>query len=225
MIETNNIVPFAATHPGEILDAELDARGIKQKNFAKSIGISTTHLNEFIKGHRKLSADLAIKLEQGLGIPSDFWMSAESNYELTCAKIRNHENRNSVESPSSILFLSQENGSPHKQERLLLVNKILAILDLRGISQNQFASMLNRPVAEILEVLSGDKDFSVDMLFDMGVCLGCDFLQLPEITTIEVPTEDSVTHIRTSEQILSYDENLSCPICDKWIDINFATAA
>ncbi|MBQ9474871.1 MAG: HigA family addiction module antidote protein [Bacteroidales bacterium] len=88
-----NIVPFAATHPGEILDAELDARGIKQNEFARAIGISTTHLNEFIKGKRNMNAELAIKFESELGISSDIWMRLQSNYEVTLARIRERDEK------------------------------------------------------------------------------------------------------------------------------------
>ena len=45
----NRLVPNRAIHPGEILREELRERGIKQKDFAQSIGVQATHLNEFIK--------------------------------------------------------------------------------------------------------------------------------------------------------------------------------
>lgn len=93
MIATNDVVPFAATHPGEILGAELDARGIKQREFADAIGVGYSHLNEFIKGKRQLSADLALKFEKELGIPSDSWMRLQSNYELNLARIKERDEK------------------------------------------------------------------------------------------------------------------------------------
>src|SRR5574344_2057094 len=78
--KSNRIIPVRAIHPGEILREELQERGIKQKNFAQEIGVQATHLNEFIKGKRNLNEDLAIKLEQHLGIPYKTWMNLHNGY-------------------------------------------------------------------------------------------------------------------------------------------------
>ena len=51
------LVPARAIHPGEVLREELLERGIKQKEFARMIGVHPTHLNEFIKGKRNLNED------------------------------------------------------------------------------------------------------------------------------------------------------------------------
>ena len=98
MASIKNPVPFAATLPGEILDAELKERGIKQKEFAEAIGIGASHLNEFIKGKRPLTAELALRLERALGIDSEFWMNLQMNYELTLARIRQREMKAELDS-------------------------------------------------------------------------------------------------------------------------------
>lgn len=76
----NNPIPAWAVHPGEILREELKERGIKQKDFALSIGMQPTHLNEFICGKRDLNEELAIKLEKQLGIPYSSWMNLHNGY-------------------------------------------------------------------------------------------------------------------------------------------------
>lgn len=76
----NRLVPVRAIHPGEILREELQERGIKQKDFAKQIGVQATHLNAFIRGKRNLNDDLAMKLERHLGIPYKTWMNLHSGY-------------------------------------------------------------------------------------------------------------------------------------------------
>lgn len=78
--KSNRLVPVRAIHPGEILREELQERGIKQKDFARQIGVQATHLNEFIKGKRNLNEDLAIKLEQRLDIPYKTWMNLHNGY-------------------------------------------------------------------------------------------------------------------------------------------------
>ncbi len=82
-------IPARAIHPGEILREEFVERGIKQKDFAETIGMSPSHLNEFIKGKRNLNEDLAIKLETYLGIPYSFWINMQAGYEYDLKAIAN----------------------------------------------------------------------------------------------------------------------------------------
>lgn len=79
-INAKNIIPIRATHPGSILKSELQARGIKQKDFAEIIGMPTSNLNEIIKGKRNISDATAIKLENALGIPFQTWINLQSRY-------------------------------------------------------------------------------------------------------------------------------------------------
>lgn len=77
---TNKVLPYKPTHPGEILKDELEARGIKQKDFVKEIGLPATVLNELIKGKRSITVDTAILLEAALGIDAKFWMNFQTQY-------------------------------------------------------------------------------------------------------------------------------------------------
>lgn len=47
-----DLEPFEPTHPGEILGEELEARGLTQKKFAATLGVSYSVLNEIINGKR-----------------------------------------------------------------------------------------------------------------------------------------------------------------------------
>lgn len=66
--------------PGRILRDELDAREITQEDFATAIDKSRQFVNGLIGGSRRLTFEVAILLETALGIDSDFWLRAESNY-------------------------------------------------------------------------------------------------------------------------------------------------
>ena len=81
-------IPHLATHPGEILNDELQARGIAQKEFARDIDLKPTILNEIIKGKRSITADTALLLESGLDIPAKFLMDFQTQYELDLARIK-----------------------------------------------------------------------------------------------------------------------------------------
>ena len=85
--KVNRLVPFKATHPGEILGEELKERGIKQKAFAVQIGMQPTHLNELIKGKRNVTSDVALRLENALGIPYKTWMNLQNGYDYDCRMI------------------------------------------------------------------------------------------------------------------------------------------
>lgn len=87
-MSANNIIPFEATHPGEVLKIELDAREISQKDFAVEIGMQKTMLNEILKGKRPVTADLAILLERALDIPAKYWINFQSQYDLDLSRIK-----------------------------------------------------------------------------------------------------------------------------------------
>ncbi|MDO8952365.1 MAG: HigA family addiction module antitoxin [Draconibacterium sp.] len=87
-MEAKQYIPFEATHPVFVLKEELQARGIKQKEFALDIDMQPTMLNELINEKRSVTAEIALSLEKALGIPADFWMRFQAGYELDCARIK-----------------------------------------------------------------------------------------------------------------------------------------
>ncbi len=68
-----------APHPGRILQRELDAREISQAQLAARTGLSTKHVNLVIKGTAPLSADVAVTLEEILGVSAEMWLSLEAS--------------------------------------------------------------------------------------------------------------------------------------------------
>lgn len=73
-------------HPGELLNEELQARGIVQKEFAALVNMRPSHFNELLKGKRHVSALLALKLEKQLDIDAKFWMRLQVDYDLKNAR-------------------------------------------------------------------------------------------------------------------------------------------
>ncbi len=88
-METNNErpIPFKAFPPGLTLKSELEERDIKQKDFAKQIGMQPSHLSELIKGKMAITADIADRIESVLGISAEFWLNMQSSYELNLINI------------------------------------------------------------------------------------------------------------------------------------------
>ena len=61
---------------------ELDERGISQKEFAKILGTQPSHLSEVLNGKRALTTELAVKIENAIGLPAKILLSAQTQYEL-----------------------------------------------------------------------------------------------------------------------------------------------
>lgn len=79
---------YTAIHPGEILKEELESRGISQKEFASTIAISYTMLNEILNGKRSITTDFAILVEAALGTPAEHWLNMQARYNLQTAKTK-----------------------------------------------------------------------------------------------------------------------------------------
>ena len=71
-----------AVHPGMMIKPELDERGISQKEFAKMLGTQPSHLSEVLNGKRALTTELAVKIENAIGLPAKILLSAQTQYEL-----------------------------------------------------------------------------------------------------------------------------------------------
>ena len=84
--------PDYSETPGEILQMELDARGLTQAELASRTNLSAKHVNQVIKGSATLSPDVALRLERALGIPSYIWNALEANYQDRLTRTRAREN-------------------------------------------------------------------------------------------------------------------------------------
>jgi plasmid maintenance system antidote protein VapI len=51
---------------GEILQRELDAAGVSQAWLAHLTGLTTKHINQVIRGHARLSVEVAVRIEMAM---------------------------------------------------------------------------------------------------------------------------------------------------------------
>ena len=71
------------THPGEMLLEEfLKPMGLTQTEFARRLGVSYPRLNEIVKGRRSVTPDTALRLARVLGMPADFWLGLQLDWDL-----------------------------------------------------------------------------------------------------------------------------------------------
>ncbi len=82
----NNLEPHYLTHPGEVIKEELEFRGISQRRLAAEIGIPVSQLNEVLNAKRSLNAEMALMIEQALGIDAEPLLSLQVKYNILSAK-------------------------------------------------------------------------------------------------------------------------------------------
>ena len=79
----NEYVPDHAVAPGEVLAYELDLRGMTRTELARRTGLSEKHIISMLKDTTIITSETAIKLERTLGMPVDYWLNLEANYQQT----------------------------------------------------------------------------------------------------------------------------------------------
>lgn len=76
-----------AIHPGEILLKEfLEPMGLTRYRLAKDIHVTLPRVNEIVNGRRSISADTALRLGTYFGLPPQFWMNLQADYDLRLAR-------------------------------------------------------------------------------------------------------------------------------------------
>ena len=82
----NDMEPYYLTHPGEVIKDELEYRGISQRRLASEIGVPVSQLNEVLNAKRPLNAEMALLIEQALGIDAEPLLSLQTKYNILSAK-------------------------------------------------------------------------------------------------------------------------------------------
>ena len=74
-----------AIPPGELLQEEIDSRGISADLLAKGLGMTAESVAEIFCGERPVTPKIALALEQLLGVAASLWLNMEASYRLTLA--------------------------------------------------------------------------------------------------------------------------------------------
>ncbi|HEX8349351.1 MAG TPA: HigA family addiction module antitoxin [Hymenobacter sp.] len=90
-IALDTLIPAIAIRPGEILADEIAYLNISQREFAHQADIHFTILNEIIKGKRRITAEIALKLEAALDLTAEHWNNLQATYDLDQARIQQRE--------------------------------------------------------------------------------------------------------------------------------------
>src|SRR5450631_133704 len=74
-----------AIHPGEILKTEfMEPMGVSAYALAKAL--SFPGIYEVVRGDRTISADTAVRLGKYFGLPTQFWLNLQNDYDLRIAE-------------------------------------------------------------------------------------------------------------------------------------------
>jgi addiction module HigA family antidote len=69
-------------HPGEIVAAALEDLGLSVTAAAEQLGVSRKTLSELVNKRAGVSAEMAMRLEKGIGSSADAWMRMQAAYDL-----------------------------------------------------------------------------------------------------------------------------------------------
>ena len=76
-----------ALHPGDILKTEfMEPLGLSAYRVAKEIGVPAPRINDIVLGKRAISADTALRLGTFFGLPAQFWLNLQNDYDLRLAR-------------------------------------------------------------------------------------------------------------------------------------------
>ncbi|MGN0860371.1 MAG: HigA family addiction module antitoxin [Candidatus Spyradosoma sp.] len=73
-------------HPGEHLKELLSDLGVSNYRLAKASGLSATAIGQIISGHRRITAETAMRLGAALNMTPQFWLNAQTHYDLALAR-------------------------------------------------------------------------------------------------------------------------------------------
>lgn len=83
----NEYQPDYAVPPGDVLAVELEMRGMTQQELAKRTGLTPKHIVAIAKAKSAITPETAIKLERALGMPAEYWLNLESQYQEVLARL------------------------------------------------------------------------------------------------------------------------------------------
>lgn len=70
-------------HPGVLLRAELDERGITANQLALALRVPANRITGIVRGERSVTAETAVRLGRYLGTGAEFWMNLQALHDIS----------------------------------------------------------------------------------------------------------------------------------------------
>ena len=82
----NNLTPFISTHPGDIINDEIEYRGITQRQLSETTGIAYSVINEVLNGKRPVTIEYALLIGKALDLDAGTFIRMQSEYDMQMAQ-------------------------------------------------------------------------------------------------------------------------------------------
>lgn len=116
---------------------------------------------------------------------------------------------------ANILSSVTEEERRHTRDRMLIAVKIADALESKGLSQKAFAAIMGKSESEISEWLSGNRNFTIDTLSDIGDCLGISLLSAPDIKTRKIQMTSSGMKVAKTRSPYPYVVSMDSVIIER----------
>lgn len=83
---TKEKIPGDIFHPGEYIKDELEAIAMSQHDLCEKTKLSKSEISLLLNGHRNITPNIAVLLENALGIDAEFWMNLQIKYDIDLIK-------------------------------------------------------------------------------------------------------------------------------------------
>ena len=81
--------------PGVVIREELEERGWTQQQLADRMGRPLQIVNMIVNGHKAITAETALQLEQAFGVQASFWLNFENEWQLYKVRQKKKESKRS----------------------------------------------------------------------------------------------------------------------------------
>ncbi len=143
-----------AIHPGEILLKDfLEPLGLTRYRLAKDIHVTLPRINDIVHGRRSISADTALRLGTYFGLPAQFWMNLQADYDLRLARANKDLKKIKPRSGGSLSKRYDADFQPfdnHRNQDTPLCDRIVRLIRKRrvecGVEPRRIGSALKRKV-------------------------------------------------------------------------------
>lgn len=74
-------------HPGALLRAELDERGMTANQLALALRVPANRITGILRGERAITAETAVRLGRYLGTGAAFWMNLQALHDISVIEV------------------------------------------------------------------------------------------------------------------------------------------
>lgn len=153
-------------HPGETIKELLEEKNMTQEELAIRCGYSAKHVSEVLSGKKSVSSKFANALEYVFGIPTQFWINLQGNYDKEIIEIE----KLSEISDEEFNVLGELKDIVKYCEITSIIesglNKALTLLNMRRfLNVNNLLSIPNLPIQQVAFRGSQKIKVNVNVLF------------------------------------------------------------